>query len=146
MSVDTTVKRLRYQPKVRLLTLASLDGRTKAKRTIKQRINAYRVRYGGKLTAEQAAAAERAAVLAALLEHQQVRMLRGEDIGLQGLSWFTVSLRHAERDLEKLIERKPKRARWPSWMGRKPRELYDDVEENTDEADEADEAAATETP
>jgi hypothetical protein len=128
MRPDTAEKPPRSQPKVRLLTLASLDGRTKARRTIKQRINAYRVRCGGRFTVEQAVAAERAAILAALLEHQQVRMLRGEDIGLQGLSWFTVSLRHAERDLEKLIEHKPKRTRGPRWAGPRPETLYDDNE------------------
>lgn len=72
--------------KVRLLTLADLDGRTAAAKRARGLVEAVAADLGGELhlTAAQRELVTRAAVLGAVLQDSEVRMLAGEDVDLSG--------------------------------------------------------------
>jgi hypothetical protein len=66
------------QGKVRLCTIASLDGRTIAARRARELVAAFEAELGGVLTAGQRLAVERAAQLVALAEDARSRRLGGD--------------------------------------------------------------------
>lgn len=65
-------------PKVQLLTLAALDGRTRAARRARALAAAFRRELGGPASVAQTAAIERAAALCALAEDTRTRRLAGD--------------------------------------------------------------------
>jgi hypothetical protein len=113
MSVEIEAKRLKHQPKSRLLTVTSLDGRTRARRIVKQLIAQYQRQLGGQFTAEQKLAAERAAVLGALTLDAEARALIA-DPKAPSLE-DCVRLENAWRRAERLIVSKPRRISRPAW-------------------------------
>jgi hypothetical protein len=135
MRPDSTQIPPGYNPKTRLVTLQSLDGRCKASRRVKAHLDRLRRAAGGRLSPDQQVVAERAAILAALIEDAQVRMLAGEKIGFNGLAWLEAGRRRAERDLAKLIKARPRKYRWPKWAGKQFRPGYeDDLDDEETEA------------
>jgi hypothetical protein len=94
--------------KVRLLRLADLDGRTKARRAAERLFNELIEDLGGadNVSAAQRVLAETAAVTQAMSEHQAASWLGGEPVDINGFATVANTLRRLLSDLG--LERKPR--------------------------------------
>jgi hypothetical protein len=96
-------------PKMRLLTLAHIDGRTRAARYARRLIETYRRQRGGKFSLGERLLAERAAMLGALATDAKVRLLAG-DTSVSALDTVRLdgAFSRAERALLAVMRKPPK--------------------------------------